>query len=102
MVANVSGRSAVIGRIDSHDCGQFRVFQARTDAAFDRFERQIGCYNQRKLINIAVIDDLEEFFLCPGGRILSSKVIQYQERSGSDSFKSIFKADLWIVVGEAQ
>lgn len=93
-VAEIWGHNAQ----DSH---QLWVFQARADAAFDLVQGQVGGHHQRQLVDVAIINDLEEFFLSPVGGVLRAEIVQHQQTCGSYFFHTVFKGNRWTLKGKA-
>ncbi len=73
-------RLAVIRREDVHPVHPLGIREARTDPAFDLLQPQIGGDHRRQIVEIAVIQQLEEFFLRPGGGVLGAEIVQHQQR----------------------
>ncbi len=100
--AQVGGGTAIVGRSHPDTGHQFRVLQAGTDARFDLVQRQVGGHHQRQAVDVTVVDDLEEFFLRPGGGILRAEIVQHQKLGSSDLFEALFEGGVIAVIGEAQ
>ena len=98
----VVGRPAIIGRLDENTGDQLWIFEAGADAPFNLFQQQVGGHHQRKSVDVAVIQNLEKFFLCPGSGVLRTKVIHDKQWGGTDLFETLLKGAIWIIIGEAQ
>ena len=95
-------RAAKVRRGDAALRDQFRVRQPRPDARLDLIQREIGGDDGRQLIDVAIVDDLEQFLLRPAGGILCAKVVQHQELGIADVVEAFFEGGVLAGVGEAQ
>jgi hypothetical protein len=101
-VTGVVGRVAEIGRQDLDARHQLGILQPRADALFDLFQAEIGGDHRRQPVDVAIIDDLEELFLRPTGRILRAEIIQHQQAHVFDLLKAFFEGRFGISVGKTQ
>lgn len=102
-VTDIIGWIAVIRREDFDMRDQVGVLQAGTDAGFKVVQRLVAGNDRWKLVDVAVVDDLEELFLRPGGRVLGAEVVHDQKRNRADLGEAVFKAGIGgVAVGEAQ
>ncbi len=102
VLAAVVGGAAEIGRQDLELGDEFGVAEPRADAPLDLVERQVGGHHQWQLVDVAMVDDLEEFFLRPGGGVLRAEVIQDQQRRLANFFEALLETFFGRAVGEAQ
>ena len=78
------------------------IGQSRADAAFDLFERQIGCDQGRQAVDVAEVQDLEQLLPRPLGGVLGSEIIEDEQGCLADLFEALLKSHVFCVVGEAQ
>ncbi len=58
--------------------------------------------DNREAVDIAVIEDLEQLLLGPGGGILGAEIVQDQQRCVADLFEAFFEGGFGALIGEAQ
>ena len=93
---------AVIGSKNAYLADQFRIRKARADARFDLVQRDVGSHHQRQAVDVAVVYNLKEFFLCPGSGRLRTEVIQHQQGRCADLLEPLLKGDILRVEGKPQ
>ena len=91
-VTDVVGRVTEVRREDFHVRDQVGVLQAGTDAGFKVIEGLVAGDHGGQLVDVAVIDDLEEFFLRPRGGVLRAKIVHNQQWNGADLGETLLKA----------
>ena len=79
---------AVIGGVQVADGRQGVVQQAGADAGFELVETDVGGEDGGEFGVVAVVDELVEFFLGPGGGALRAQVVQDEEGSFADLLES--------------
>lgn len=76
----------VVRRVDKDDCRVVRVAQTARDSWLaERFDGLIHRDDGWAAAQVAVVDDLEELLLRPGGRVVRREVVEHDEVSGADS-----------------
>src|SRR5450759_4098018 len=101
-MAGVAHRGAKIGSSNAHQGDQVGVFQTGANAPVDLVRLLVGGDYSCQVIDVAVVDDLEQLFLGPGGGVLGAQVIQHQQADVADFVESIFKGRIRTVVGKTQ
>ena len=98
----IRGGIAVIGRGDLHRSDQFAILQPRAHPPIELDQVEIGGDDGRELLDIAVIDDLVELLLRPGGGVLGTEVIQHQQADIPDLLETALKRGFRGIVGRPQ
>ncbi len=67
------------------------IIQPRTDALFDIALSHVCGDHHRKLVDIAIIDNLKQLFLRPFCGVLRAEVIQNQQASPANIFEIVLR-----------
>ncbi len=84
---------AIIVRINKNILGKSGIEQPGEDPLLDPGEVLVRRHNRRKLLVVAVIDQLIELFTRPWSRLLSAEVIEHEESSILDLLKTLVVSD---------
>ncbi len=95
------GAGAVIGRTDFEGGDQGDILKTRADAPIQVAGLQVSGNHQRQAVQVAVIQNLEEFFLRPGRGVLGAQIIQHQQAHVANFFKALLKGGARVAVGKA-
>ena len=101
-MAGVIRGIAIIRRKDLDDRNEVGVLNPGADSAIEIVNYHVAGDHGRQLVHIAVIDDLEDLFLGPGGGVLGAEIVQDQQGDLSNFFKALLKAHLRAAIGKPQ
>ncbi len=102
MLAAVIHRAAVVRGLDVHVGDDLGVRKTGAHAALDLFQEQVGRHDRWQAVDIAVVENLEEFLPRPRRGALCAEVVHDQQRCVANPVEARLKGFALVRVGEAE